>query len=310
MVSSRRAFSLVELLVVITIITLLMAIALPAMSRARESGRTAKCASNVRQIGIAATSFALDNQGDFSTGRWANNSEISDIAPDEGGWVADYVLGEYTILNQTLCPTSPARVSSFYSTESIDSGGSRWIDFEPTGDNAATSFYKRGFNTNYAASWYLAYTDMNSTKQEPRESYEFTLGPLNERTLAKVVAVSEVPLFGDAAVLAGRSTRIDGKRYKMASELSGMPHYNEFSIESRSGTSPIVGRQMYTGFGEVHGGDLTNITFADGSTRNVRHISRISKWYDEKTGIQSIGYIPTVEDRLYAGWLVNQGLNE
>jgi prepilin-type processing-associated H-X9-DG protein len=75
------AFTLVELLVVIGIIATLIGILLPTLNRARESARQSKCLNNMRQISIAALSFAQEHQG-WMVGRAGGNIPYN---PQSGG---------------------------------------------------------------------------------------------------------------------------------------------------------------------------------------------------------------------------------
>ena len=93
--STRRAFTLLEVLVVIAVLAILAALLLPVLSRAKDSGRRAACTSNLHQLFIATSLYAADHEGvyppDSATHHWPHQ-----------------LFSGYENLNVLRCPADPA----------------------------------------------------------------------------------------------------------------------------------------------------------------------------------------------------------
>jgi prepilin-type N-terminal cleavage/methylation domain-containing protein len=90
-----RAFSLIELLVVISIITLLTGLLLPALSRTRSIARQTVCQSRLRQWGLAFESYAVENDGFYPH---IDGRDRTESNPQTDAELADYYFGWVDVL--------------------------------------------------------------------------------------------------------------------------------------------------------------------------------------------------------------------
>jgi len=83
---ARIGFTLVELLVVIAIIAILMAMMMPAISRAKGKANAISCLNNMRQLTLAATMYASDNDEEFPARRVPTNAWPHKLKPYYVNW--------------------------------------------------------------------------------------------------------------------------------------------------------------------------------------------------------------------------------
>jgi prepilin-type N-terminal cleavage/methylation domain-containing protein/prepilin-type processing-associated H-X9-DG protein len=72
-----KGFTLVELLLVLAVLGLVFGLALPAISGGLRKAREARCASNLKQLGVAWMRFATDHDGRLPSTGWKNNTANS-----------------------------------------------------------------------------------------------------------------------------------------------------------------------------------------------------------------------------------------
>lgn len=180
-----RGVTLLEMLVVVTIIGILVAILFPALNGARDRARATTCSNNLRQLGVGLQNRA-SRHGAYCSGAF---DWFADGCAVERSWVADLVdLG--TPVGSMLCPTNPAQVAETYndllagdftqaanycsSLTADDLSGKpagsdgqknacrRMMEEFPDGATSAARtemvagrILEEHYNTNYTASWFL-----------------------------------------------------------------------------------------------------------------------------------------------------------
>ena len=104
---NNKGFTLIEIMVVIGIIIVLAGLLMPAMNRARKQATRVECINNLKNIGIAIQSYALDNDGKYpptgtalSTSLDVNYLSTNEVLNCPGDGAAyGYTTKSYTISN-------------------------------------------------------------------------------------------------------------------------------------------------------------------------------------------------------------------
>jgi prepilin-type N-terminal cleavage/methylation domain-containing protein len=107
MKNAKRAFTLVEIMIVVLIIGILLAIAVPNFIRAREQSRAKSCSSNLKQIDAAKEQYAMDNK--LNAGGTVDMTNLVNATTPADGYIkvvpACPANGSYTVGNVSVDPT-------------------------------------------------------------------------------------------------------------------------------------------------------------------------------------------------------------
>lgn len=114
------AFSLVELLLVVTIIVILLALLLPTVRQAVEHGRRVQCMTQLDRMGHGMNNFVLDNDKYLPGPSWyGQNAEYNSSTKMLSRWLAEYMghpkaTGSNQVNGDFICPSfAPTKPAGF-----------------------------------------------------------------------------------------------------------------------------------------------------------------------------------------------------
>lgn len=118
---NKKFFTLMELLIVITIMIILTAMLLPALSKAKETGKSISCMSNLKQIGYAMCMYGGDYNGwspDYPNNISAYNTYVIRANTVWCNWGILHSLQYLSSSKLFICPTLGPKLGGEYNWES------------------------------------------------------------------------------------------------------------------------------------------------------------------------------------------------
>ena len=296
-----RGFTLVELLVVITIIGILIALLLPAVQAAREAARRVQCSNNLKQMALACT-LHEQAQGFFPSSGWGwgwvGDPDRGFNKRQPGGWI--YNILPY--IEQQVLHDMGAGKSPTAKREDVTRVTATPLSFVNCPSRRQPIVYpaqlaQNAFNADYVAGqprndYAISAGDRNCQGMHPgpstlaqgdMPSYAWNppYGPLKDSTgvsfLRSEVKLADVTDGANATYLIGEKYLNPDDYYDGIDQSDNLSVYQGYDIDINRWVSLIVppmqdqsGWADYYRFGSAHAGNF-NMAFCDGSVQTINY---------------------------------------
>ena len=312
--ASQHAFTIVEMLVVISVIAALIALLLPAINRARAAAKKTEEASNLRQVGTAWMVYANNNNEAVLPG-FLHPDVQSDTY--DGAWDIAYRFPDKSLISPEDAEEWPWRLLGYLNySHNIVHGYLNEADTSPlamidhAGEVAEQPAF--GYNAYYIGGWYPEHTEWQQFDHPMHRFYK--VAPLDEsgqpaivhptedgeitvqvnvvvRSPSSITETDRLILFCGATVAQpGVRGRIDdshpGSHYVVPPYLADQPQWQRTGggIEVLADDTAIPAARYTAQVGALHA-DLHWAPHSPGELQDMRYwINNVVQWTPQKEG--------------------------